>query len=275
MNCFICKEKYNEGSRMPKLLPCGHTYCINCITLLYTDSILTCPQDENKFSIPSESLETDISTLKSLQNPIDSPFFCNNYHEMTTMLTGTSSKCNVCNKNTKEYISCPLCIYIICCKCVIWMQSTKIINLPGLVCTYGHPLRSTKNIHEFYKETRKKRPEKFFCDGCRVRKKGGSGHCRICRCDYCAECINRFSNIVKNITMIACGKKQNQKINLASWITGNVERCKNGLVWKFDTTEFKCSECKSRFTKSGAFACMSCSVFYCISCTYLKVKKNN
>lgn len=29
--CGVCNEEYSEEFKMPKILPCGHTYCIFCV----------------------------------------------------------------------------------------------------------------------------------------------------------------------------------------------------------------------------------------------------
>jgi len=44
MNCNICLEEYNGDSKIPKILPCGHTYCLPCIILMCNNgSLLACP----------------------------------------------------------------------------------------------------------------------------------------------------------------------------------------------------------------------------------------
>ena len=42
MECSICMEQFDEGQRPPKVLPCGHTYCLRCLLALQ-DSV--CPAD--------------------------------------------------------------------------------------------------------------------------------------------------------------------------------------------------------------------------------------
>lgn len=41
LSCAICLEKLKD----PKVLPCLHSYCHNCIARLdMTDNVLTCPE---------------------------------------------------------------------------------------------------------------------------------------------------------------------------------------------------------------------------------------
>ncbi|KAK3928889.1 E3 ubiquitin-protein ligase TRIM32 [Frankliniella fusca] len=34
MDCSVCQEDYNEEERVPKVLPCGHTVCLQCVRRL-------------------------------------------------------------------------------------------------------------------------------------------------------------------------------------------------------------------------------------------------
>lgn len=42
--CGVCKQKYNVGDRIPRILiNCGHTYCTNCLTKYYHKNKVRCP----------------------------------------------------------------------------------------------------------------------------------------------------------------------------------------------------------------------------------------
>ena len=32
LRCHICREKYDQTDKMPKSLPCNHTFCLPCLT---------------------------------------------------------------------------------------------------------------------------------------------------------------------------------------------------------------------------------------------------
>ena len=42
--CAICKNKYNVGDRIPRILVnCGHTFCTSCLMKYYHNSHIRCP----------------------------------------------------------------------------------------------------------------------------------------------------------------------------------------------------------------------------------------
>lgn len=42
--CGVCKQKYNVGDRIPRILVnCGHTYCTNCLMIYYRKNRIRCP----------------------------------------------------------------------------------------------------------------------------------------------------------------------------------------------------------------------------------------
>jgi hypothetical protein len=44
MDCGLCKHKYNERERVPRILPqCGHTFCGSCLSPLVHNSTILCP----------------------------------------------------------------------------------------------------------------------------------------------------------------------------------------------------------------------------------------
>ena len=34
MECELCFNQWNSENRIPKILPCGHSYCIQCLSNL-------------------------------------------------------------------------------------------------------------------------------------------------------------------------------------------------------------------------------------------------
>jgi hypothetical protein len=52
--CFICLENYNDGQNQPRLMPCGHIVCNQCLiglakTFLFKE--IKCPQDRQVYKV--------------------------------------------------------------------------------------------------------------------------------------------------------------------------------------------------------------------------------
>uniref|UniRef100_A0A1I8EEI9 RING-type domain-containing protein n=1 Tax=Wuchereria bancrofti TaxID=6293 RepID=A0A1I8EEI9_WUCBA len=50
--CQICFEPFKQNIRIPKLLPCGHSFCNDCITALKFNSICICKCPICRHSFP-------------------------------------------------------------------------------------------------------------------------------------------------------------------------------------------------------------------------------
>lgn len=49
MDCFRCKNAYNETDKFPRLLiQCGHSICDNCTSELYNNEFIICPECKYK-----------------------------------------------------------------------------------------------------------------------------------------------------------------------------------------------------------------------------------
>ena len=61
LECLICREKLEAGkpSFMPKVLPCGHTFCDGCI-----DRSFQCPVCKEAFPAPSSAAQLKTSFAK-------------------------------------------------------------------------------------------------------------------------------------------------------------------------------------------------------------------
>ena len=46
LTCTVCMELYNHSDKLPKQLPCGHTFCLVCIIQYadkHLDGLFLCP----------------------------------------------------------------------------------------------------------------------------------------------------------------------------------------------------------------------------------------
>ncbi len=69
--CPLCENKYSDILFIPKILPCGHTICFECLIRLkkkYADnnSVMKCPFDRMEY--PYQEFPTSFTILKSLNN---------------------------------------------------------------------------------------------------------------------------------------------------------------------------------------------------------------
>ena len=44
-DCKICYNRFNHNSKKPMSLPCGHTFCSDCLKSLHKDRVIRCPLD--------------------------------------------------------------------------------------------------------------------------------------------------------------------------------------------------------------------------------------
>ena len=55
-SCSVCFEDYEEhGDHVPRLLPCSHTLCDNCVCELMEENRIRCPQDRKIYQADSET----------------------------------------------------------------------------------------------------------------------------------------------------------------------------------------------------------------------------
>ncbi len=67
--CGICYTKYDQDKREPYVLPCGHTYCQQCIYALYnkTKPKIICPEGRDVYTFKTQG---DIPKNYTLLNQI-------------------------------------------------------------------------------------------------------------------------------------------------------------------------------------------------------------
>ena len=51
--CSICFEGYNDQSKCPRLLSCGHSFCSCCLERLLRGNTIDCPKCRNPVAVPS------------------------------------------------------------------------------------------------------------------------------------------------------------------------------------------------------------------------------
>ncbi|XP_077998448.1 tripartite motif-containing protein 2-like [Glandiceps talaboti] len=156
--CSICMEQFKD----PKILPCLHTFCQQClVTLLKTKGSLQCPSCSTPCPIPTGGVS------KLMTN-----FFMNNcieiYHRLKECSKVGPIQCEGCQENTATHrcVECKCCLCNTCVKAHRNLPSTKTHQLltieeyktrestrPTVVQTVGCCSIHPKNEIEFYCDT--------------------------------------------------------------------------------------------------------------------------
>ena len=63
--CSICFEHYNDQSKCPRLLSCGHSFCSSCLERLLHGNTIDCPTCRNPDAVPTgvDGLLTNFALL--------------------------------------------------------------------------------------------------------------------------------------------------------------------------------------------------------------------
>lgn len=61
MQCSVCYEPFDIRERRPKIVPCGHTFCLQCLTLFQTNE---CPTCRTEFRWPPNDLTDNFLALE-------------------------------------------------------------------------------------------------------------------------------------------------------------------------------------------------------------------
>ncbi len=64
--CGICFKGYNHNEKKPISLPCGHSFCFECIQHLYKNQTIKCPYDKIAHHSTPENLPVNYQVLTAL-----------------------------------------------------------------------------------------------------------------------------------------------------------------------------------------------------------------
>ena len=53
LECSICCEHFDDQTRCPRLLSCGHSFCSKCLEKLLNEKAINCPTCRNAMSVPA------------------------------------------------------------------------------------------------------------------------------------------------------------------------------------------------------------------------------
>lgn len=70
--CGICFKAYNHNDKKPISLPCGHSFCFECLKQLYKHQMIKCPYDKIAHHNIPENLPVNYQVLTALPMGVSS-----------------------------------------------------------------------------------------------------------------------------------------------------------------------------------------------------------
>ena len=85
--CPVCLESFAPNSRVPKILSCGHSLCVECLTRIFDSSGLSnvCPQCRKPFNYPTCESVPDNYALSQLLEALEIAGFSVDTEEKDTV----------------------------------------------------------------------------------------------------------------------------------------------------------------------------------------------
>ena len=119
--CGVCFKTYNHMEKKPLSLPCGHTFCLECLKQLNKHSVIKCPFDKVAHHCLADNLPVNYAVLTALP--------------MTASVQSTGSRegqskepaityCET-HKNKKVKFYCRSDQEMFCSKCVLKHTNSK------------------------------------------------------------------------------------------------------------------------------------------------------
>ncbi|XP_070549863.1 uncharacterized protein [Ptychodera flava] len=159
--CTICLDQFKS----PKILPCLHTFCEQClVTLVEKTGSLNCPECRQQYQLPVGGVAA-----------IKGNFFMSNlieiFKQRLQSIQGTEIKCEGCQQNTATH-RCVDCRYFLCNTCSKTHRNLPFTRTHQLM-TIGEyeTAKSTSPVSiqaVEYCNVHTKNEVKFYCETCQV-----------------------------------------------------------------------------------------------------------
>ncbi|KAG8581806.1 hypothetical protein GDO81_007811 [Engystomops pustulosus] len=99
LHCTVCTEKYDETDRRPKVLCCGHTFCMKCLQEVFSRNLhLVIHEHIPPLSCPSCRQTTEMLDVGSISRLSDNFAIIN-------FLTDEKSRQQYCKKHQDEIMT--------------------------------------------------------------------------------------------------------------------------------------------------------------------------
>ncbi|KAM3932723.1 E3 ubiquitin-protein ligase TRIM32-like [Leptodactylus fuscus] len=121
VHCTICTEKYNEADRRPKVLCCGHTFCMKCLQELHNRSLHPAVKKNPPLRCPSCRQKTKMSNTWCGSRLPDNFAIIN-------FLADEKSFKQYCKKHENEIMTffCHQCQRLLCPSCALQHAARKL-----------------------------------------------------------------------------------------------------------------------------------------------------
>lgn len=123
--CGVCFKTYNHHDKKPHALPCGHTFCLECLKQISKHNMIKCPFDKSQHQVAVDSLPANYAILTAL--PMHQPSSNGSGSKDTSMVT-----CDI-HKSKKVKFFCKNDGEMFCSKCVLKHTNQKHEVVP---CSY-------------------------------------------------------------------------------------------------------------------------------------------
>ena len=116
--CGICFKPYNHNDKKPISLPCGHSFCSDCIRQLYKHQMIKCPYDKISHNILPENLPVNYSVLTALPMGVQSNAAQEGGVDAQGKQVASIKFCDV-HPSKKVKFYCKNCRTMFCSKCIL------------------------------------------------------------------------------------------------------------------------------------------------------------
>ncbi|XP_070548123.1 tripartite motif-containing protein 2-like [Ptychodera flava] len=167
LDCPQCDNRY----RVPKMLPCFHTFCKQCLTKMSDSKSITCPLCKDKHSLEDMEVD-DLQNNTFILDLID--FFMHAANEPPELL------CRICT-NAQSQSYCATCQILFCGDCKVLHASLPVTE------SHNHGLMTSD---DFRKKVLKTSP---FTRAVTCPEHFGEDmtlYCVSCHVPVCSECVH-------------------------------------------------------------------------------------
>jgi hypothetical protein len=114
--CGICFKGYNHNDKKPISLPCGHSFCFECIKQMCKNQMIKCPYDKIAHHTSPENLPVNYQVLTAL--PMGVTPSSNNDNNSTDKPASSVKFCEI-HPTKKVKFYCKNDRSMFCTKCIL------------------------------------------------------------------------------------------------------------------------------------------------------------